>query len=67
VVLHAQDETAATLFSLLTALSMVARNILGTPSGWLVESWRFSGYFGFTFSLAVPAFALMSSERGFAL
>jgi MFS transporter, PAT family, beta-lactamase induction signal transducer AmpG len=54
---------AATRFAMLTALSMVARNIAGAPSGWLVEQWGFAGYFGFTFVLALPAFALLPRVR----
>ena len=50
---------AATRFALLTALSMVARNLIGAPSGFLVEAWGFAAYFGFTFLLALPAFALL--------
>ena len=54
-----EAKQAATRFALLTALSMVARNIAGAPSGFLVEAWGFSAYFGFTFLLALPAFALL--------
>jgi len=54
-----EAKQAATRFALLTALSMVARNIAGAPSGFLVESWGFSLYFGFTFLLALPAFLLL--------
>ena len=50
---------AATRFALLTALSMVARNIIGAPSGFLVEAYGYAYYFGFTFILALPAFALL--------
>jgi PAT family beta-lactamase induction signal transducer AmpG len=54
-----EAKQAATRFALLTALSMVARNIAGAPSGFLVEAWGFDAYFGFTFLLALPAFALL--------
>jgi PAT family beta-lactamase induction signal transducer AmpG len=54
---------AATRFALLTALSMLARNIVGAPSGFLVEAWGYAGYFGFTFLLALPAFALLPLIR----
>ena len=50
---------AATRFALLTALSMVARNVIGAPSGFLVEAYGYASYFGFTFLLALPAFALL--------
>jgi len=54
-----EAQQAATRFALLTALSMVARNLIGAPSGYLVESWGYTTYFGFTFLLALPAFALL--------
>ncbi len=54
-----EAQQAATRFALLTALSMVARNLIGAPSGYLVEAWGFTTYFGFTFVLALPAFALL--------
>ncbi len=54
-----EAQQAATRFALLTALSMVARNLIGAPSGYLVESWGYTAYFGFTFLLALPAFALL--------
>jgi PAT family beta-lactamase induction signal transducer AmpG len=54
-----EAKQAATRFAVLTALSMVARNLAGAPSGWLVERWGFSAYFGFTFLLALPAFLLL--------
>jgi len=58
-----EAKQAATRFALLTALSMVARNIAGAPSGFLVEAWGFASYFGFTFLLALPAFALLPAVR----
>jgi PAT family beta-lactamase induction signal transducer AmpG len=58
-----EAKQAATRFALLTALSMVARNIIGAPSGYLVEAWGYAGYFGFTFLLALPAFALLPLIR----
>ena len=58
-----EAKQAATRFALLTALSMVARNIAGAPSGFLVEWWGFAAYFGFTFLLALPAFALLPAVR----
>jgi hypothetical protein len=44
---------------LLTALSMVARSLIGAPSGFFVEAYGYAAYFGFTFLLALPAFALL--------
>ncbi len=50
---------AATRFALLTALSMVARTIIAAPSGFMVEAYGYTAYFGFTFVLALPAFLLL--------
>ncbi len=58
-----EAKQAATRFALLTALSMVARNFIGAPSGFLVEEWGYAGYFGFTFLLALPAFALLPAIK----
>ena len=54
-----EAKQAATRFALLTALSMVARNVIGAPSGFLVEAYGYASYFGLTFVLALPAFALL--------
>lgn len=54
---------AATRFALLSALSMLTRTLAGAPSGFLVESWGYAAYFGFTFALALPAFALLPYIR----
>jgi PAT family beta-lactamase induction signal transducer AmpG len=54
-----EAKQAATRFALLTALSMVARNVIGAPSGFFVEAYGYAAYFGFTFLLALPAFALL--------
>jgi len=54
-----EAKQAATRFALLTALSMVARNVIGAPSGFLVEAYGYATYFGITFLLALPAFALL--------
>jgi PAT family beta-lactamase induction signal transducer AmpG len=54
---------AATRFALLSAVSMLARNLAGAPSGFLVESWGYTAYFGFTFALALPAFALLPAIK----
>jgi len=59
-----EAKQAATRFALLTALSMVARNVAGGPSGYLVEAWGYAGYFAFTFLLALPAFALLPAIKG---
>jgi PAT family beta-lactamase induction signal transducer AmpG len=58
-----EAKQAATRFALLTALSMVARNIAGAPSGYLVEAWGYAEYFLFTFFLALPAFALLPAVK----
>ena len=50
---------AATRFALLTALSMVARTVIAAPSGFLVEAYGYTHYFGLTFILALPAFLLL--------
>ena len=42
---------------------MLARNLAGAPSGFLVESWGYTAYFGFTFALALPAFALLPAIK----
>jgi PAT family beta-lactamase induction signal transducer AmpG len=54
---------AATRFALLTALAMLARNLIGAPSGFMVEAWGYAAYFGFTFVIALPAFALLPLIR----
>jgi PAT family beta-lactamase induction signal transducer AmpG len=54
---------AATRFALLSALSMLARNVAGAPSGFMVEAWGYANYFGFTFLLALPAFLLLPQIR----
>jgi len=54
-----EAQQAATRFALLTALSMVARTVIGAPSGFFVEAYGYATYFGFTFVLALPAFALL--------
>lgn len=54
---------AATRFALLSALSMLTRTVAGAPSGFFVESWGYGAYFGFTFLLALPAFALLPYIR----
>jgi len=54
---------AATRFALLSAVSMLARNLAGAPSGFMVESWGYANYFGFTFLLALPAFLLLPQIR----
>lgn len=54
---------AATRFAILSAVSMLARNLAGAPSGFMVESWGYATYFGFTFLLALPAFLLLPQIR----
>ena len=58
-----EAKQAATRFSLLVALGMLSRNIISVPSGFMVESWGYATYFGFTFLLALPAFALLPAIR----
>ena len=38
---------------------MVARTIIAAPSGFLVEAYGYTHYFGLTFILALPAFLLL--------
>ncbi len=58
-----EAKQAATRFSILVALGMLARNIISAPSGFMVEAWGYATYFGFTFLLALPAFALLPAIR----
>ncbi len=58
-----EAKQAATRFSLLVALGMLSRNIISVPSGFMVEAWGYAAYFGFTFLLALPAFALLPAIR----
>jgi PAT family beta-lactamase induction signal transducer AmpG len=54
-----EAKQAATRFSLLVAMGMLFRNLVSAPSGFMVEAWGYAAYFGITFLMALPAFALL--------
>ena len=54
---------AATEFALLTAAYGVTRIVIGTASGFLVESLGYGPYFWLTVFLGIPALALLPSLR----
>jgi PAT family beta-lactamase induction signal transducer AmpG len=58
-----EAKQAATRFSLLVAMGMLFRNLVSAPSGFMVEAWGYATYFGITFLMALPAFALLPAIR----
>lgn len=58
-----EAKQAATRFAILTSISMITGKIAGAPSGYFVETWGYAAYFGFTFLLALPAFALLPAIK----
>lgn len=58
-----EAKQAATRFSLLVAMGMLFRNLISAPSGYMVEAWGYATYFGITFLMALPAFALLPAIR----
>lgn len=58
-----EAKQAATRFSLLVAMGMLFRNLISAPSGFMVEAWGYATYFGITFLMALPAFALLPAIR----
>ncbi len=58
-----EKKHAATQYAFLSAVYSLCKSIAGTFSGYLAESLGFSMYFGLTFALALPAFALLPLVR----
>lgn len=56
-------EHAATQYALLTALFALSRDLAGAASGWATETLGYAVYFGLTFLLAFPAYALLPAVR----
>ncbi len=56
-----EKDHAATQYALLSALFGFTRSIAGGFSGWGSERFGYGTYFGLTFLLALPAFALLPS------
>jgi PAT family beta-lactamase induction signal transducer AmpG len=54
-----EKEHAATEYALLSALFGFTRSIAGGFSGWGTENLGYASYFGLTFLLALPAYALL--------
>ena len=53
----------ATQFAMLTAMASLGRVFAGPPSGFLVESLGWSGFFAITFVIALPAIYLLRRMR----
>jgi PAT family beta-lactamase induction signal transducer AmpG len=49
----------ASQYALLSALSAVGRVYVGPASGYLVEAWNWTTFFGFTFLMALPGLVLL--------
>lgn len=59
-----EGEQTATRFAALTALASLTRTLAGAVSGYATQELGFAGFFGLTFLLALPAFALLPAVRG---
>jgi MFS transporter, PAT family, beta-lactamase induction signal transducer AmpG len=59
-----EREHAAVEYALLSAIFGFSRSVAGGFSGWATERLGYGDYFGVTFLLAVPAFALLPLVRG---
>jgi len=57
-------EHAAVQYALLSALFGFSRSVAGAFSGWGTEHLGYAAYFGLTFLLALPAYALLPFVRG---
>lgn len=59
-----EREHAAVEYALLSAIFGFSRSVAGGFSGWATERLGYGDYFGVTFLLAIPAFALLPWVRG---
>jgi PAT family beta-lactamase induction signal transducer AmpG len=57
-------EHAAVQYALLSAIFGLSRSLSGAFSGWATERLGYGDYFGVTFLLALPAYALLPWVRG---
>jgi MFS transporter, PAT family, beta-lactamase induction signal transducer AmpG len=58
-----EKEHAAVQYALLSALFALSRSVAGGVSGWGTERLGYAAYFGLTFLLALPAYALLPWVR----
>ncbi len=58
-----EKEHAAVQYALLSALFGLSRSVAGGVSGWGAERLGYAAYFGLTFLLALPAYALLPWVR----
>lgn len=55
---------AAVQYAVLSALFALSRDVAGAASGWAAVRLGYASYFGFTFLLALPAYAFLPVVRG---